>query len=107
MVGLCLRGRSVSRLCAFLLSLFVSALIPVAAVAQLPAAADTFVSPSTPNLNYGEATTLVVLGKGAAYLRFDLSAVPANAQVKKATLLLFVDAYGTAGTFDVYPVLGS
>jgi hypothetical protein len=75
--------------------------------AQSPPAADTFVSSSTPRLNYGTSPILVVQPGATAFIRFDLSALPAGPSISKASLRLYVDAYAQAGSFDVYPVNGS
>src|SRR5208337_2398137 len=55
--------------------------------------------------NYGGAVSLVLQpGSNHAYIRFDLSTLPPNASINKATLRLFVNAVTTDGSFDVYQV---
>lgn len=82
-----------------LLLLCLSAL-PIAA--QAPPSADTFVSSATPNLNYGPSISLTVGPGTTTYIKFNLAGVPANATISKATLRMYVDAVGKAGSFDVY-----
>ncbi len=72
--------------------------------AQVPPSADTFVSNVTPITNYGPGISLVVCTGTTTYIQFNLSAIPANATIAKATLRLYVDAVGKAGSFDVYEV---
>lgn len=67
-----------------------------------PPSADTFVSSATPKVNYGPSIILVVQQGATSYLQFNLSAIPAGAQVSKATLRLYVDGVLKPGSFDVY-----
>ncbi len=73
-------------------------------VAQAPPSADTFVSSTTPKVNYGPGISLLVGPGTTSYLQFNLSGFPANATISKATLRLYVDAVGKGGSFDVYEV---
>src|SRR4249920_2161496 len=78
-------------------------LAPPALLSQAtPPSADTFVSSATPKINYGSSIVLVVQSGTTTYLQFNLSALPAGAQVNKATLRLFVDGVLKPGSFDVY-----
>ena len=77
--------------------------VPVSAQ-QAPPSADTFTLNATPKTNYGPSPLLAVTNGGSAFIQFNLSGVPANATVSKATLRLYVDAVTGAGTFDVYEV---
>lgn len=75
--------------------------------ADIPLNADAYVSTAAPTANYGAASTLNVAPNASALLRFDLSALP-NAtlpsHVLKATLVLYVNRIGSAGTVDVQTV---
>ena len=71
---------------------------------QAPPSADTFVFNATPHVNYGAYPLLVVQPGASSYVRFNLSAVPQNATVTKATLRLYVDEVAVPGSFDVYEV---
>ena len=75
--------------------------------AQVPPSADTFVSNTTPFANYGASIALVVCSGTTSYIQFNLAGIPANATVAKATLRLYVDAVGKAGSFDVYELHNS
>src|SRR5208283_3687036 len=81
-------------------------LCSLSALAQsAPPNADTDTSHTAPTTNYGGAVSLVLQpGSNHAYIRFDLSTLPPNASINKATLLLFVNAVITDGSFDVYQV---
>jgi len=61
---------------------------------ELSAQADTFISLYAPTTNYGDASNIRVRSPGVmhALLRFDLSDIPPNAIVQKATLLLYQTA---------------
>ncbi len=78
--------------------------LAVMASAQAPPSADTFVSSANPRNNYGSSISLIVQPGTTTFIRFDLSTLPANASVNKATLRLYVDAFARAGSFDVYEV---
>ncbi len=85
--------------------LFYSAAFSIPALAQqAPPSADTFAYNSTPKTNYGAWPQLVVTQGATSFIQFNLSSLPANANVTKATLRLYVDAVSTAGSFDVYAV---
>ena len=74
--------------------------------AQLLPSADTFVSASNPNLNYGTSPILVVQPGSVVYMKFNLVPLPTGASVQRATLRLYVDVLVSPGIFDVFPVLG-
>ena len=61
----------------------------------------TFVSSSTPKINYGPAIALVVGSGTTSYVQFNLAGIPAGASISKATLRLYVDAVAKAGKLDV------
>jgi len=79
----------------------------LSSVAQAPPSADTFVSSTTPKVNYGPSITLIVGPGTTSYIQFNLSSIPSNATVGKATLRLYVDAVAKAGSFDVYELNSS
>jgi hypothetical protein len=70
--------------------------------AQAPPRGDTFVSSSTPKINYGPSISLVVGSGTNSYIQFNLSGMPAGAVISKASLRLYVDAVAKSGSFDVY-----
>jgi hypothetical protein len=72
--------------------------------AQAPPSADTFVSSIAPKKNYGCGPLLAVQPGSTSYIQFDLSGVPASANLSKATLRLYVDSYSQPGKFDVYEI---
>ena len=84
------------------------ALLPIAAFAQtVPLTQDSYVAtnPATAT-NYGTAATVNAGGPNAdqALVQFDLSTLPAGttaANISKATLTLFVNKVGTAGTVNI------
>jgi len=71
--------------------------------------ADTYISAWYPNTNYGTATELTLKNDGvfAPLLRFDLSSLPANAEVLQAALQTYVVSRSGSGavTVGVYGVL--
>ena len=83
-------------------SFLLSALVCVPALAQAPPKADALVLNSTPRANYGAWPLLAVQNGANSYIQFDLSALPQDATVTKATLRLYVDAVATPGSFDVF-----
>lgn len=83
--------------------LFFFLLIVLPMLAESPPSADAFYN-ATPRANYGSYPLLVVQPGATSYIRFNLSGLPQNAMVAKATLRLFVDGIGTQGGFDVYEV---
>ena len=87
--------------------ILLSALFPLAASAQAPPSADTFVFSSTPRVNYGAWPVLDVQHGATSYLQFNLSGLPQNPAITKASLRLYVDAVAAPGNFDVYQVNSS
>ncbi len=71
---------------------------------QSPPVADTYVTSAMPSQNFGHGTSLAMANQSNAFLRFNLSNIPAGATVTKATLRLYVDGFQTPGQFDVYEV---
>jgi len=82
--------------------LALSLLLAVPLLAQAPPSADTFVSSTTPTLNYGSSITLIVGSGTNSYMQFNLAGIPIGASVSKAMLRLYVDGFSKNGSFDVY-----
>jgi hypothetical protein len=82
-----------------------------AAFGQLTPSADTYVNTASPTTNFGAAATLnVASASQTAYIQFDLSAIPSGytgANIAKASLKLYVNAVGTAGSFNIDYVDGT
>src|SRR5437879_69720 len=76
-------------------------------LAQAQPSADTFVSSSTPKLNYGPSITLIVGQGTTTFVQFNLSGIPSSASISKASLRLYVDAVAKNGSFDVYQLNSS
>lgn len=82
------------------------AVVPIAAMAQnVPLVQDSYVIPGN-GVNFGSATTMNVGGPNSAQAlaQFDLTALPAgttSAQIAKATLTLFLNKVGAAGTVNI------
>jgi len=85
--------------------------LTTAASAQLTPSDDAYVNSALPTTNYGAATTLNLQSSAdTAFIRFDLTAVPAGytgASVAKATLKLYVNSATTGGSFNVDYVTGT
>lgn len=91
------------------LSAVFTMLIAVQANAEGALMRDTFVTSSSPYLNFGNLPNLNVAPGSLALLSFDLL-LPAGtsaSQVTKATLLLYVNRVGTAGHVEAQPVLST
>ena len=85
--------------------LLFAAVISLPAMAQeAPPSADSFVLSTSPKANFGGWPQLAVTPGSTTFIQFNLSSLPANANVSKATLRLYVDAITSAGTVDVYEV---
>lgn len=84
--------------------LLLVALVVEPLLAQAPPSADTFVSSATPKINYGPSIALAVGPGTTSFVQFNLSGFPASATISKASLRLYVNAVGKAGSFDVYEV---
>jgi N-acetylneuraminic acid mutarotase len=72
------------------------------ALGQAPPSADTFVTSAAATANFGSSVSLVVSPGTTTYIRFNLAGIPAGTAISKATLRLYVDAVGQAGSFDVF-----
>src|ERR1700733_2001018 len=94
---------------ASLLSLFFFAY--TVAYGQLTPSGDAYTNTVDPTTNYGAKTLLdVESASQTAYIRFDLSAIPAgyiSANITKASLKLYVNSVTTAGSFNVDYVNGT
>ncbi len=97
-----------SQLLVLLLSL---ACLLGSADAQLTPSADSYTNTADPTTNFGAKTLLDVQSASqTAYIRFDLSSIPANygsANITKATLKLYVNSVTTAGSLNVDYVNGT
>ena len=77
---------------------------PQTAPAIFTPAADTYVWSANPTYNNGTLTNLNVDSTKAAFIRFDLSALPPGtvpSHVKKATVSLYLNRFTTAGSLDI------
>ncbi len=74
------------------------------------AAEDTYVDSSKPTTNFGGILTLWVHGSSPtrrALLRFNLSSIPAGAQISSATLKLYVSSDGSSIAGNINALTGS
>ena len=94
-----------------LVLLFCTVCLLTGAHAQLTPSADAYTNTVDPTTNYGANTLLdVASASQTAYIRFDLSAIPAgytSANITKASLKLYVNSVTTAGSFNVDYVNGT
>ena len=83
-------------------------LLPAALWAtDVPLSGDASISSANPSLNFGNFPNLTVGSGNVSMLQFELSTLPAgvtSGAVLKATLQVFVNRVGTAGTMEVAPV---
>jgi N-acetylneuraminic acid mutarotase len=86
--------------------LFCCCAVALPLLSQAPPSQDTFVSSTTPKLNYGPDSILAVGTGTTSYVQFNLSGIPSGATISKATLRLYVDAVLKGGSFDVYELDG-
>lgn len=77
---------------------------PAFSAAQVPPSADSMTVSGRPAQNYGTSGILAVQSGVTSLIQFNLSAVPANVSLQKASLRLYVDAVESPGVFDVFPV---
>ncbi|MFN7937853.1 MAG: DNRLRE domain-containing protein [Bryobacteraceae bacterium] len=89
--------------------IFLAALIsaPAAHAVTAVVTADAHVVPASP-INLGSSPSLMVGNNSAAFLQFDLSAVPTGINpnsISKAQLLLFVNRVAQAGRISILPLL--
>jgi Collagen triple helix repeat (20 copies) len=57
-----------------------------------------------PAQNFGASSILAVQNGVTSLIQFNLSGVPANVSLQKASVRLYVDAVETPGAFDAFPV---
>jgi Kelch motif/Collagen triple helix repeat (20 copies)/Galactose oxidase, central domain len=79
------------------------------ATAQVVLSGNSFTSSATPKTNYSNSIALVVGAGSNTYLQFSFANLPAGlngSNVSAASVVVYVDAVGTAGTVDVYAVSG-
>ena len=97
---------------AALLTLFIA--LPM--WSQAPVQDDAYVSSANPTTKYGNANSLIVQASiSRAYIRFNLDRFPTgnvsnpvtSDMVLRATIRLYPTAVTTAGSFDIYEVIGS
>ena len=86
------------------LMLYATAMTVPVSAQQAPPSADAFTLNATAKTNYGQSPLLAVTSGASTFIQFNLSELPANATVSKATLRLYVNAVTGAGAFDVYEV---
>jgi len=76
--------------------------------AQITPAADSYTYSGAPGTNYGASGVLYVdAATENTFIQFNLASVPSGTSVEEATLKLYVNSVTTAGSFNVYNVLGS
>ncbi len=75
---------------------------------SLPVVADAHVNSTFPTVNFGNTPFLQIGGTARAYLKFDLSSLPAtlSTDVAKVNLLLWVGRTGSGGALQVSEVAG-
>ena len=86
------------------LSLILLAALSASLFAQAPPSGDTFVTSTFPSTNFGSVNSLAVAPGTTSYAQFNLSGIPKDATIMKASLRLYVDAVVSPGNFDVYEV---
>jgi len=78
------------------------------AQAQITPSQDAYTNSAVPKANYGANGLLYVSDASeVTYIQFNLPSIPSGATVSQATLKLFVNGVGTAGSFNVDFVNGS
>lgn len=77
-----------------------SVLLPSLQAADARLAGDTYISSASAASNFGTATNLVVAPGNAALIQFDLSQVPASANVASAYLVVYVNKVSPGGTLN-------
>jgi hypothetical protein len=98
---------SLRRIKSLALVLSLLAVAPFLIAQSAPPVGDTYVANSSRNNNYGTRPSLIVQSGTTTFIQFDLSALPQNVPVAKATLRLFVNSVSQSGNFDVYQVNNS
>ena len=92
-------------------ALLLAGFYPFATQAALaPVVADSFVATANPAANYGNLPNFNIGGGAVSLLGFDLSSLPAGTQatdIAKATMNLWVNRVGIAGSVKFSPVTGA
>jgi hypothetical protein len=94
----------------YIMLLAVAALLGAgtSASAQVTPSADAYTNSADPTTNFGPSPLLDVVGASQiSYIQFNLASIPAGSSVTDATLKLYVNAVGTAGSFNVDYVNGT
>ena len=84
-----------------------AAIIAPLRAADAPLSGDTYVTSAYPSMNFGPSANLSVGGGSRTLIRFDLSTLPAGtlgSDIRKATLSLWVNRVGVAGSIEIAPV---
>nr|UXE45409.1 hypothetical protein Hi04_10k_c4773_00024 [uncultured bacterium] len=84
--------------------IFFALAFSVAGYCQAPPTADAYITNISRAANFGGSSLLPVQLETTTYIRLNLGAIPASAQISKATLRLYVNAVAVPGAFDVYAV---
>lgn len=82
-------------------------LLSASAFAQAPPTDDTYSNGGSKTQKNGSSIFLVVQHGFDSYIKFNLATLPANPNIAKATLRLYVDAVVGGGSFDVYQLNSS
>lgn len=113
------RSRTATRTRQWTLAALASAIVmaggPSALAVTLHATDDTFIDLVATDANFGSNPNLIIQnvdmanksGERRVFARFDLGALPDDAEVAKATLRLWVDTVGVPGTVELHRVLSA
>jgi len=93
-----------------ILAVAIWACVPTAVADTIHVTDDTYIDLTVPAGNYGASGSVVVSNVGASarrgFVRFDLSLVPAETGVSRASLRLWVESLSEPGDIELHPVLG-
>jgi Collagen triple helix repeat (20 copies) len=89
------------------LSFALFTLLSASAFAQAPPTDDTYSNGNSKTQKNGSSIFLVVQHGFDSYIKFNLASLPANPNIAKATLRVYVDAVVVGGSFDVYQLNSS
>ncbi len=73
---------------------------PALRASDAPLAGDTYISSGSAASNFGTATTLNIASGNSALVQFDLTAIPASANVATAYLRVYVDRVTSGGSLS-------
>lgn len=82
-------------------------LAPRLAAEPVALSADAYTEAAAPDARHGSKLFLRVSESTIAFLRFDLSAIPAGSTVASATLSVYVGRFGAPGTAALHAVQGA